>query len=68
MALRIQDAGQPDLVRQCPRVPARCLAFIAAIERGTAPETVGSDNIKSLAMVFAAIESAKAGQRIPIFT
>lgn len=37
--------------------------FVAAIERGTAPETVGSDNIKSLAMVFAAIESARTGTR-----
>lgn len=42
--------------------------FLDAIEAGRAPETDGADNIKSLAMVFAAIESAKAGQRIPIFT
>ena len=40
--------------------------FIAAIETGRPPETVSSDNIKSLAMVFAAIESARAGQRVPI--
>jgi predicted dehydrogenase len=37
--------------------------FIDAIEHGTAPETVGSDNIKSLAMVFAAIESARTHTR-----
>lgn len=37
--------------------------FVDAIERGTAPETVGSDNIKSLAMVFAAIESARTRTR-----
>ena len=42
--------------------------FLAAIEEGRRPETDGTDNIKSLAMVFAAIESAKAGQRMPIFT
>lgn len=42
--------------------------FLDAIETGRMPETDGSDNIKSLAMVFAAIESAKAGQRMPIFT
>ena len=40
--------------------------FIDAIERGTAPETVGSDNIKSLSMVFAAIESARTRTRQPI--
>lgn len=40
--------------------------FIAAIETGRPPETVSSDNIKSLAMVFAAIESARAGRRVPI--
>ena len=30
------------------------------------PETDGADNIKSLAMVFGAIESAEAGRRVPI--
>lgn len=40
--------------------------FLDAIEAGRAPETDGADNIKSLAMVFAAIESARTGQRIPI--
>lgn len=40
--------------------------FIAAIETGRPPETVSSDNIKSLAMVFAAIESARTGQRVTI--
>ncbi|MBB4009823.1 putative dehydrogenase [Rhizobium taibaishanense] len=41
-------------------------SFIAAVEGGGAPETVGSDNINSLAMVFAAIESAQSGKRIDI--
>lgn len=40
--------------------------FLNAIETGRQPETVGSDNIKSLAMVFAAIESARIGQRVSI--
>ncbi|MDP2781439.1 MAG: Gfo/Idh/MocA family oxidoreductase [Devosia sp.] len=40
--------------------------FLSAIETGRQPETVGSDNIKSLAMVFAAIESARKGQRVTI--
>ena len=42
--------------------------FFRAVETGTPPETVGSDNINSLAMVFAAIESAKTRQRIVIET
>ena len=42
--------------------------FIAAIENGTDPETAGADNIKSLAMVLGAIESAEAGRRVAITT
>lgn len=40
--------------------------FLEAIENGKRPETVSTDNIKSLAMVFAAIESARTGQRVHI--
>ncbi len=40
--------------------------FLGAIETGSTPETAGTDNIKSLAMVFAAIESARTGQRVTI--
>ncbi len=40
--------------------------FLDAIESGRAPETAGNDNIKSLAMVFAAIESARTRQRVMI--
>lgn len=40
--------------------------FIAAIENGSEPETAGTDNIKSLAMVLGAIESAESGRRVPI--
>jgi len=40
--------------------------FISAIKAGRQPETVSSDNIKSLAMVFAAIESAKTKTRVEI--
>lgn len=42
------------------------LDFIAAIEAGRQPETVSSDNIVSLAMVFAAIESARTRERVAI--
>jgi len=40
--------------------------FLSAIETGQTPETAGSDNINSLAMVLAAIESARTGQRVSI--
>ena len=40
--------------------------FVDCIKAGTVPETVASDNIKSLAMVFGAIESAQTGRRIEI--
>ncbi|MEJ6846583.1 Gfo/Idh/MocA family protein [Sinorhizobium fredii] len=40
--------------------------FIAAIRSGKKPETASDDNINSLAMVFAAIESARIRQRVTI--
>jgi predicted dehydrogenase len=40
--------------------------FLDCIRAGATPETVCTDNIKSLAMVFAAIESAEAGKRVEI--
>jgi predicted dehydrogenase len=42
--------------------------FVEAVGTGAAPETINSENIKSLAMVFAAIESAKARQRVPVMS
>jgi predicted dehydrogenase len=40
--------------------------FVAAVRNGGEPETAGTDNIKSLAMVFGAIESAEAGRPVPV--
>lgn len=40
--------------------------FMHAVETGTEPETRGTDNINSLAMVFGAIESAETGRRVAI--
>ncbi|WP_117190486.1 Gfo/Idh/MocA family protein [Rhizobium terrae] len=40
--------------------------FLDAIRSGRSPETAGFDNIKSLAMVFGAIESARTGQPVAI--
>jgi predicted dehydrogenase len=40
--------------------------FLAAVESGKAPETRGTDNILSLAMVFGATESAETGRYVEI--
>ncbi|GAC1646543.1 MAG: Gfo/Idh/MocA family oxidoreductase [Ktedonobacteraceae bacterium] len=40
--------------------------FFTCIANGTQPETTADDNIKSLAMVFGAIESAETGQKVSI--
>ena len=42
------------------------MEFVRCIRDGGTPETVCTDNIKSLAMVFGAIESAETGQRVHI--
>jgi len=40
--------------------------FVAAVRGGPAPETVGHDNIRSLAMALGAIQSAGQGRRVDI--
>ncbi len=40
--------------------------FVDAVRSGRTPETVCTDNIKSLAMVFGAIDSAEQGRRVVI--
>lgn len=40
--------------------------FIRCVQTGGTPETACTDNIKSLAMVFGAIESAEKGKRVEI--
>lgn len=40
--------------------------FISCLQTGSKPQTSGADNIKSLAMVFGAIESATSGKRVEI--
>ena len=40
--------------------------FVDAVVEGRQPETAGGDNINSLAMVFAAIESARTRRRVEI--
>jgi predicted dehydrogenase len=40
--------------------------FVDSIREGREPKTVCTDNIKSLAMVFAAIESAESSAVVPV--
>ncbi|MFH1009445.1 MAG: hypothetical protein V1800_18365 [Candidatus Latescibacterota bacterium] len=40
--------------------------FAASIREGRQPETSGADNLKSLAMVFAAVDSAKRGAEVEV--
>jgi len=40
--------------------------WLHCLRTGRTPETIASDNIKSLAMVFGAIASAQAGRRVPV--
>jgi len=40
--------------------------FVHAVRTGATPETICTDNIKSLAMVFGAVESAESGKRVEI--
>jgi predicted dehydrogenase len=40
--------------------------FVSCVRSGRTPETVCTDNVKSLAMVFAAIESAQKGKKVPV--
>jgi predicted dehydrogenase len=40
--------------------------FIRCVRTGGTPETHAADNIRSLAMVFGAIESAEAGRKVEI--
>jgi hypothetical protein len=40
--------------------------MFAALKNGTKPGTDCEDNIKSVAMMFGAVESARRGEKIPI--
>jgi predicted dehydrogenase len=60
------DIPEPAEIGQTHGHASVIAEFLNAIEGGRAPETASVDNIKSLAMVFAAIESAKTHQRVII--
>jgi len=50
------ETGHAGLIRE----------FVRCVRAGAVPSTIGADNIKSLAMVFAAIQSAGRGKTIPV--
>ena len=52
----LKDGGHQGLIRE----------FVDCIRNGGTPETIASDNVKSLAMVFAAIESAESGREVEV--
>lgn len=54
--IRLEKHGHAGVMRE----------FIDCAREGKAPQTVCSDNIKSLAMVHAAIESAESGKKVSI--
>lgn len=56
MLQRDRVGGHPGLIRE----------FVDCVKRGRKPETICTDNIKSLAMVFAAIDSAEKDRRVPV--
>ena len=52
---------------QGPDGHAGCLdEMVTALVDGTQPMTSSADNAKSLGMVFAAIESAERGEKVPV--
>lgn len=51
-----KDGGHRGLIQE----------FVDCVRTGTTPETIAVDNIKSLAMVFSAIESARQGREVAV--
>ena len=66
--LRPVDILPPKDPRQTEDHTSAIREFVDAVTQGRAPETAGHDNIKSLAMVFGAIESATRKARVVIET
>ena len=58
------DVPPPRDPRETESHASVIVSFLDAIDSGRQPETAGEDNIKSLAMVFAAIQSAATRQRV----
>jgi predicted dehydrogenase len=55
-ASQVHHSGHDALIRE----------FVSCVRSGRKPQTICTDNIRSLAMVFGAIESAESGRRVTI--
>ena len=56
----------PDVKKRPERHAAVIRSFVESLKNGTTPETVCTDNIKSLAMVYGAVESSERGEKVTI--
>jgi predicted dehydrogenase len=72
---RFADSAQPEGMPEREAVPLSkvpagqdaCLAeFLSAVREGREPECSGRDNLQSLAIVFAAVESARSGRAVRV--
>lgn len=63
----VESVAVPPLAEPLDEGHAGVIAdFVEAVRTGRAPLTPGTDNVRSLAMVLAAIESAETGARVAI--
>ena len=62
----MQKLEVPVAAMPVERHAALMAEFVAALRAGRPPETNCQDNIKSLAMVLAAVESAKSGRKVAV--
>jgi predicted dehydrogenase len=67
----VRPLGKPARRVELPELPAidqagSLAAFVQAIRSGHAPESSGRDNLGSLALAYAAIESAVSGLPVPV--
>jgi len=65
-SIEAQDVPEYDEIDQRQNHDGAIAAFAKAISEGGEPETVCHDNIKSLAMVLAAVDSSERGERVSI--
>lgn len=65
-ASRLDVIVPPPPSGEAEDVAAVIADFVSCLQTGAVPETVCTDNVKSLAMVHAAVESARTGARVEI--
>lgn len=69
-AVRVRRAGAPERLELAPLArtdrAGTLTEFVTAIAAGREPENSGRDNIASLALTYAAVDSAAAGRPVPV--